>query len=80
MMQTDMPYDWLAMLLSLVALWQLGRQNKQGFLLFMVANLFWLGFAVAQTNLPIFIGNIAFLLVNLNNYRQALRIERRVVQ
>jgi hypothetical protein len=61
--------DWLAMSLSLLAVYLLGNKNKYGFLSFLVANATWvfLGF-VMMNSLGIGIGNIVFLIMNIRGY------------
>jgi hypothetical protein len=57
--------DWLAMALSLLAVYLLGNKNKLGFISFSVANTLWvfLGFFL-MNSLGIAIGNIVFLIMN----------------
>ncbi len=61
--------DWLAMVLSLLAVYLLGNQNKYGFLSFSLANVTWifLGFAF-MNSLGIAIGNIVFLIMNIRGF------------
>lgn len=61
--------DWLAMLLSVVAVWLLGNKNKVGFLVFMTANMIWivLGFLVLESY-GIVAGNVFFLISNSRGY------------
>ncbi len=69
--------DWLAMLLSLLALFLIGNRNRLGFVSFMVANVSWIAAACLLGNLAIGLGNLAFLAYNLKGYiewgRQASR-------
>ena len=61
--------DWLAMGLSLLAVYLLGNKNKYGFVSFSVANATWifLGF-VFMNSLGIGIGNIVFLVMNIRGF------------
>lgn len=60
--------DWLAMVLSLLALILLGRRNRFGFISFMVANVSWIAAGILLNNLAICIGNLAFLGYNLRGF------------
>jgi hypothetical protein len=61
--------DWLAMALSLLAVYLLGNKNKYGFISFSIANAFWifLGFTM-MNSLGIGIGNIVFLIMNIRGF------------
>jgi hypothetical protein len=61
--------DWLAMGLSLLAVYLLGNKNKLGFVSFILANLLWtiLGFTLINS-LGIAIGNLVFLFMNIRGY------------
>ena len=61
--------DWLAMALSLVAVYLLGNKNKYGFISFSMANTLWifLGFFL-MNSLGIGIGNIIFLIMNIRGF------------
>ncbi len=61
--------DWLAMALSLLAVYLLGNKNNYGFISFSIANILWiiLGF-LFMNSLGIGIGNIVFLIMNIRGY------------
>jgi len=61
--------DWLAMGLSLLAVYLLGNKNKFGFISFSIANTLWvfLGFFL-MNSLGIGIGNIVFLIMNIRGF------------
>lgn len=61
--------DWLAMALSLLAVYLLGNKNKLGFISFSIANTVWifLGFFF-MNSLGIGIGNIVFLIMNIRGF------------
>lgn len=61
--------DWLAMALSLLAVYLLGNKNKYGFISFSIANVLWifLGFFL-MNSLGIGIGNIVFLIMNVRGF------------
>lgn len=61
--------DWLAMLLSVVAMLLLGNKVKWGFTLFMLANITWilLGFLLLNS-FAIVLGNSIFLITNTRGF------------
>jgi hypothetical protein len=61
--------DWLAMALSLLAVYLLGNKNKLGFISFSIANTLWvfLGFFL-MNSLSIAIGNSMFLVMNIRGF------------
>ena len=61
--------DWLAMALSLLAVYLLGNKNKYGFISFSIANVLWifLGFFL-MNSLGIGIGNTVFLIMNVRGF------------
>ena len=61
--------DWLAMLLSLLALYLIGNKNRLGFLSFMIANLSWIAAAFLLGNVAIGLGNAIFFAYNLRGFK-----------
>jgi hypothetical protein len=61
--------DWIAMLLSVIAMILLGNKVKWGFTLFMLANITWilLGFLLLNSY-AIVLGNIIFLITNTRGF------------
>jgi hypothetical protein len=61
--------DWLAMLLSVIAMILLGNKVKWGFTLFMLANITWilLGYLLLNSY-AIVLGNIVFLITNTRGF------------
>ena len=61
--------DWIAMLLSVVAMILLGNKVKWGFTLFMLANITWilLGFLLLHSY-AIVLGYIIFLITNTRGF------------
>jgi hypothetical protein len=61
--------DWLAMVLSLLAVYLLGNKNRMGFISFSLANTVWviLGFFLIHS-FGIAIGNIVFLVMNIRGF------------
>ena len=61
--------DWLAMALSLLAVYLLGNKNKYGFISFSIANTLWIYLGLFLMNsLGIGIGNIVFLIMNVRGF------------
>lgn len=61
--------DWIAMGLSVLAVWMLGNRNKYGFIVFIVANLMWI--AISYTLLHsygVILGNVFFVVSNTRGY------------
>lgn len=61
--------DWIAMLLSVIAMVLLGNKVKWGFAFFMLANVTWilLGFLLLNSY-AIVLGNIVFLITNTRGF------------
>lgn len=61
--------DWLAMGLSLLAMYLLGNKNRMGFVTFITANALWvvLGLTLIQSY-GIAFGNAVFLIMNVRGY------------
>ena len=61
--------DWLAMALSLLALWLIGNKNRLGFAAFVLANLTWMVVGVwLMQSVGIVLGNIVFMVMNIRGY------------
>jgi hypothetical protein len=61
--------DWLAMALSLLALWLIGNKNRMGFAVFVLANLTWIVVGVwLMQSAGIVLGNVVFLAMNVRGY------------
>jgi len=61
--------DWLAIILSVVAMVLLGNKMKWGFVFFLFANVTWLVLTVLILNSwAIAIGNTIFLITNLRGF------------
>lgn len=61
--------DWLAMVLSLLALWLIGNKNRFGFAAFVLANLTWIVVGVwLIQSVGIVLGNVVFLAMNIRGY------------
>ncbi|GAB3641257.1 hypothetical protein [Spirosoma arcticum] len=61
--------DWLAMVLSLLALWLIGNKNRVGFAAFALANITWIVVGIwLMHSLGIVLGNLVFLAMNVRGY------------
>ncbi|WP_436517024.1 hypothetical protein [Ekhidna sp. To15] len=61
--------DWLAMTLSVMAVWMLGNKNKNGFIIFIVANLMWIAISATLIHgYGVILGNAFFVVSNTRGY------------
>lgn len=60
--------DWLAMSLSLIAVWLLGNKSRWGFACFILANTLWLFVGWLVGSYGIMVGNSAFLVMNARGF------------
>lgn len=71
--------DWVAMALSLYAVYLLGNRNKWGFVSFIISNALWVYVGYLTGSYAIAIGNFVFLLMNSRGYLKWVR-EARALQ
>ena len=57
--------DWLAMIFTFVAIWQIGNKNKIGFVIMMTGNSCWIAIGVMTDSLAMIIANIVFFIMNM---------------
>lgn len=57
--------DWIAMLFTLVAIYQLGNKQRSGFVLMIIGNSFWIGLGVFTASLALIVANSIFALMNV---------------
>ncbi|MCJ8312583.1 MAG: PnuC protein [Saccharospirillaceae bacterium] len=57
--------DWLAMVLTFVAIWQIGNKNKIGFMLMMCGNTSWVFVGILTESVAMVIANIIFFSMNV---------------
>ena len=69
--------DWIAMLLTLLSIYLLGQKKANGFLLGMLANIFWLIFGCFAQSLATIIANFLFFLINGHGYWQWVFVARK---
>ena len=68
--------DWLGTLVGLTSIYYLGRRKKVGFVLRIVASLFWVAFAVVAGTVAGVVANIAVILLSLHGMKEWKRAER----
>ena len=57
--------DWIAMLFTLVAIYQLGNKQRSGFVLMIIGNSFWIGLGVFTASLALIVANAVFAAMNV---------------
>ncbi len=57
--------DWVAMVLTFLAIWQIGNKNKIGFILMMCGNTSWIAVGYLTGSVAMIIANIIFFSMNL---------------
>ena len=57
--------DWIAMVLTFLAIWQIGNKNKIGFVLMMCGNTSWVAVGYLTGSVAMIIANIIFFSINL---------------
>jgi hypothetical protein len=61
--------DWLAMIMSVIAMLLLGNKVKWGFVSFMIANIAWIALGIALLHsYALVIGNSIFLITNTRGF------------
>ncbi|TOG29926.1 PnuC protein [Vibrio parahaemolyticus] len=57
--------DWVALVLTFLAIWQIGNKNKIGFILMMCGNTSWIAVGYLTGSVAMIIANIIFFSMNL---------------
>lgn len=57
--------DWLAMVLTFVAIWLIGDRNKAGFYIMMGGNTCWIGLGILTHSLALIVANLLFVSLNI---------------
>ncbi len=57
--------DWLAMALTLVAIYLIGNKSRSGFTLMIIGNLCWIALGILSNSLAMIIANVLFAGMNL---------------
>lgn len=57
--------DWLALVLTFLAIWQIGNKNKIGFILMMCGNTSWIAIGFLSDSMAMMIANVIFFTMNV---------------
>ena len=68
--------DWIAMLLTFTAIYQLGSQSKTGFITMMCGNLCWVIVGVMTGSVAMVVANLIFLLTNARGWTNWTKVDR----
>ena len=60
--------DWIAMMLTLTAIYMLGNKSRGGFITMMGGNTCWVLLGVLTGSLGLIAANIVFLIMNLRGF------------
>ncbi len=56
--------DWLAMILTLLAIYLLGNKNREGFIVMILGNVLWIALGIFISSIAMIAGNFIFILMN----------------
>jgi hypothetical protein len=57
--------DWLAMLLTLIAIYLIGNKSRIGFYLMIFGNLCWIALGLLSQSIAMIIANFLFVIMNI---------------
>lgn len=57
--------DWLAMVLTLWAVWDIGNKKKSGFILMIIANICWVVLGYLTESLAMALSNLILMCLNV---------------
>ncbi len=57
--------DWIAMVMTFLAIWNIGNQNKIGFALMMLGNSCWIVVGYLTGSIAMIIANVIFFSMNI---------------
>lgn len=57
--------DWLAMLLTFLAIWQIGNKKKIGFMIMICANFSWIAVGYLSESIAMIIANAVLIVMNI---------------
>ena len=60
--------DWLAMIMTFLALYYLGEKKRFGFIFGILASISWLTFGVLVDSIANILANVIFIVLNLRGY------------
>lgn len=67
--------DWLAMFMTFISIYLLGKKNKYGFIFGLLANASWLTFGIIVNSLGNVAANVVFTFLNIKGYLNWRRSE-----
>ena len=62
--------DWIAMVLTFLAIWQIGNKNKIGFVLMIFGNSSWIVVGYLTGSLAMVVANLIFISMNISQARE----------
>lgn len=68
--------DWVGTALGLASIYYLGRQRRVGFVLRILASIFWILFGLVAGTVAGVIANVAVILLSLKGFREWTRGSR----
>ena len=57
--------DWLAMVLTLLAIWMIGNRDRNGFIVHIAGNVSWIVMGFMAGSMATMLANFAFILENI---------------
>lgn len=60
--------DWIAMLLTFIAIYSLGNKQRRGFVIMMAGNTCWIILAIKFQSLGMILANVVFFAMNLRGF------------
>lgn len=60
--------DWVATVLTMIAIYLLGNKRKVGFVIMILGNLCWVALGVIVHSIALVIANVVFIIMNLRGF------------
>lgn len=60
--------DWIAMVLTIIAIYLLGNKSRKGFVIMMAGNLCWVALGALTGSLGLIAANCTFIVMNIRAY------------
>ena len=61
-------FDWLAMILTVAAIYQIGNKKRSGFVLMIAGNVSWICLAIMANTVAMIIANSIFIFLNIRAF------------
>ena len=61
--------DWIAMIMTFLSIYLLGKKNKYGFIFGLLANASWFGFGILAQSVGNMFANVILTILNVKGYR-----------